>query len=103
MSGENFWRRSGPTQSCRAIEEDDDLGDNMLTKYQMIRFIDFCEVSFLPESIARVVAIVGDHRCHTPRHCFKETWDEFLGYSRPSSFHRLPKLIWCSNWGCNLG
>ncbi|GFU14965.1 hypothetical protein TNCV_795371 [Trichonephila clavipes] len=44
------------------------LGDNMLTKYQMIKFIDFCEVWFLPESVARVAAIVGDHRCHTPRH-----------------------------------
>ncbi|GFV54195.1 transposable element Tcb1 transposase [Trichonephila clavipes] len=66
---------------------------NMLTKYQMIKFIDFCEVWFLPESVGRVAAIVGDHRCHTPRHRFKETLDVFLGYSRPSSFHMLPKLI----------
>ncbi|GFT10827.1 hypothetical protein TNCV_1944601 [Trichonephila clavipes] len=36
--------------------------DNMLIKYQMIKFIDFCEVWFLPELVARVVAIVGDHR-----------------------------------------
>ncbi|GFX13587.1 integrase catalytic domain-containing protein [Trichonephila clavipes] len=42
--------------------------DNMLTKYQMIKFIDFGEVWFLPESVARVAAIVEDHRCHTPRH-----------------------------------
>ncbi|GFW58467.1 ketoacyl_synth_N domain-containing protein [Trichonephila clavipes] len=42
--------------------------DNMLTKYQMIKFIDFCEVWFLPESVARVAAIVRDHRCNTPRH-----------------------------------
>ncbi|GFW48465.1 hypothetical protein TNCV_1110241 [Trichonephila clavipes] len=42
--------------------------DNMLTKYQMIKFIDFCEVWFLSESVARVAAIVGDHRSHTPRH-----------------------------------
>ncbi|GFU35701.1 hypothetical protein TNCV_1203751 [Trichonephila clavipes] len=42
--------------------------DNVLTKYQMIKFIDFCEVWFLPESVARVIAIVGDYRCHTPRH-----------------------------------
>ncbi|GFX49073.1 hypothetical protein TNCV_786291 [Trichonephila clavipes] len=42
--------------------------DNMLTKYQMIKFIDFCEVWFLPESVARVAAIVRDHRCHMPRH-----------------------------------
>ncbi|GFV48004.1 hypothetical protein TNCV_4150901 [Trichonephila clavipes] len=34
-------------------------------KYQMIKFIDFCEVWFLPESVARVAAIVGDHRCHS--------------------------------------
>ncbi|GFX48573.1 uncharacterized protein TNCV_584711 [Trichonephila clavipes] len=27
----------------------------------------------------------------------------FLGYSRHSSFHTLPKLIWCGSWGCNLG
>ncbi|GFV07941.1 hypothetical protein TNCV_2620021 [Trichonephila clavipes] len=40
----------------------------MIAKYQMIKFIDICEVWFLPESVARVVAIVGDHRCHTPRH-----------------------------------
>ncbi|GFV60952.1 hypothetical protein TNCV_925661 [Trichonephila clavipes] len=42
--------------------------DNMLTKYQMIKFIDFCEVWFLPESVARVATIVGDHRCHKPQH-----------------------------------
>ncbi|GFR26994.1 cytochrome P450 4c3 [Trichonephila clavata] len=30
--------------------------------------IDFCEVWFLPESVARVAAIVGDHRCYTHRH-----------------------------------
>ncbi|GFY02131.1 uncharacterized protein TNCV_5099921 [Trichonephila clavipes] len=69
----------------------------------MIKFIDFCEVWFLPESVARVAAIVGDHRCHTPRHWFKETLDVFLGYSRPSSFHTFPKLICYVNWGCNLG
>ncbi|PRD28836.1 UNVERIFIED_CONTAM: hypothetical protein NCL1_31251 [Trichonephila clavipes] len=27
----------------------------------------------------------------------------FLEYGRPRSFHTLPKLIWCSSWGCNLG
>ncbi|GFW17873.1 uncharacterized protein TNCV_1134731 [Trichonephila clavipes] len=31
----------------------------------MIKFIDFCEVWFLPESVAGEAAIVGDHRCHT--------------------------------------
>ncbi|GFU07932.1 hypothetical protein TNCV_2271511 [Trichonephila clavipes] len=41
---------------------------NMLTKYQMIKFIDFCEVWFLPESVARLAVITGDPRCHTPRH-----------------------------------
>ncbi|GFT39983.1 uncharacterized protein TNCV_2110861 [Trichonephila clavipes] len=69
----------------------------------MIKFIDFCGVWFLPESVARVAAIVGDHRCHTPRHLFKETLDVFWGYSRPCCFHSLPKLIWCGSWGCNLG
>ncbi|GFX31274.1 retrovirus-related Pol polyprotein from transposon TNT 1-94 [Trichonephila clavipes] len=66
-----------------------------LTKYQMITFIDFCEVWFLPESVARLAAIVGDHRCHTPR----QILDVLLGYSRPSNFHMLPKLIWCGSWG----
>ncbi|GFX17084.1 uncharacterized protein TNCV_4266101 [Trichonephila clavipes] len=64
--------------------------------------IDFCEVWFLPESVAKVAAIVREQRWHTPRHWFKETLDEFLGYSRPSSFHTLPKLIWCGSCGCNL-
>ncbi|GFW28591.1 uncharacterized protein TNCV_2317391 [Trichonephila clavipes] len=71
--------------------------DNMLTKYRMIKFIDFCEVGFLPESVARVAIIVGDHRCDTPWHLFRETLDVFLGYSKPSSFHTLPKLIWCGS------
>ncbi|GFW45384.1 uncharacterized protein TNCV_4734911 [Trichonephila clavipes] len=71
--------------------------DNILTKYQMIKFIDFCEVWLLPESVARVAAIAGDHRCHAPRYSFKDTLDEFLGYSRPSSFHTLPRLIWCGS------
>ncbi|GFX81060.1 uncharacterized protein TNCV_1910531 [Trichonephila clavipes] len=80
---------------AETVSSDDE--DNMLTKYQMIKFIDFCEVWFLPESVARVAAIVGDHHCHTPRHLFKETLDMFLGYSRSSSFHTLPKLIWCDS------
>ncbi|GFW04742.1 hypothetical protein TNCV_4879781 [Trichonephila clavipes] len=42
--------------------------NSMLTKYQMIKFIDFCEVWFLPESVASVAAIDGDHRSHTPRY-----------------------------------
>ncbi|GFT28591.1 hypothetical protein TNCV_429761 [Trichonephila clavipes] len=69
----------------------------MLTKYQMINFIDFCEVSFPPESVPRVATIVGDHHRHTPWHLSKDTWDVFLGYSRPSSFHELPKLMWCGS------
>ncbi|GFX60586.1 uncharacterized protein TNCV_3061591 [Trichonephila clavipes] len=76
---------------------------NMLTKYQMIKFIDFCEVWFLPESVARVAAIVGDHRCHTSRHLLKDILDVFLRYNRPSSFHTLPKVTCCGRWGCNLG
>ncbi|GFW44205.1 uncharacterized protein TNCV_2777871 [Trichonephila clavipes] len=66
----------------------------------MIKFIDFCEVWFLPESVA---TLVRDHLCHTPRHSFKETLVEFLGYSRPSSFHTLPKFIWFGSWVCNVG
>ncbi|GFX64999.1 uncharacterized protein TNCV_451371 [Trichonephila clavipes] len=69
----------------------------------MIKFIGLCGVWFLPESVARVAAIVGDHLCHTPRHLFKETLDVFLWYSRPNSFHTLPKLICCSSWRRNLG
>ncbi|GFV04717.1 DDE_3 domain-containing protein [Trichonephila clavipes] len=34
---------------------------------------------FRKESVASEAAIVGDHHCHTPRHCFKETLDVFLG------------------------
>ncbi|GFW61239.1 uncharacterized protein TNCV_3377541 [Trichonephila clavipes] len=28
---------------------------------------------------------------------------KFIGYSRPSSFHTLPKFIWWGSWGCNVG
>ncbi|GFV56219.1 hypothetical protein TNCV_3266261 [Trichonephila clavipes] len=63
--------------------------DNMLTKYEMITFIDFCEVWFLPELVARVAAI--DRNRHTLRNIFKETLDVFLGYRIPSSLHALPK------------
>ncbi|GFT79941.1 uncharacterized protein TNCV_4598331 [Trichonephila clavipes] len=82
---ENFTKKI----KFQAISFEIDTTDtnNMLTKYQMIKFKDFCEVRFLPELVARVAAIVGDHRCHTPRDWFKETLDVFLGYSRPSSFH----------------
>ncbi|GFX61702.1 transposable element Tc1 transposase [Trichonephila clavipes] len=38
-----------------------------------------------------------------PVDCDQPTLDVFLGYSRPSSFHLLPKLIWCGSWRCNLG
>ncbi|GFU65179.1 uncharacterized protein TNCV_4056491 [Trichonephila clavipes] len=75
--------------------------DNMLTKHQMIKFIDFCESWFLRESVPRVAAIVEDHRCHTPRKGLKKM-DVFLGYNRPSSFHTLPKLIWRGCWRCNM-
>ncbi|GFW15405.1 uncharacterized protein TNCV_3741091 [Trichonephila clavipes] len=55
------------------------------------------EVWFLPESVARVfLEITAASRR------FKETLDVFLGYSRPSSFHTMPKLIWYGSWGCNL-
>ncbi|GFV66854.1 uncharacterized protein TNCV_4258291 [Trichonephila clavipes] len=69
----------------------------------MIKIIEFCEVWFLPEPVARRADIVEDPRYHKPRHWFKETLDVFLGYNRPSSFHTLPKLIWCGCCGCNLG
>ncbi|GFX94655.1 uncharacterized protein TNCV_3088841 [Trichonephila clavipes] len=75
----------------------------MLTKYQIIKFIDLCEVWFLPESVAKLAVIVGDHHRHTTRQGFKETSDVFCWYSRPNSFHTLPKLIWCGSWKCNLG
>ncbi|GFW17514.1 hypothetical protein TNCV_2650721 [Trichonephila clavipes] len=59
---------NGGELSCSNLDSYEDIRlNNMLTKYQMIKFIDFCEVWFLPESVARVAAIVGDHRCHTPR------------------------------------
>ncbi|GFV13738.1 uncharacterized protein TNCV_2500721 [Trichonephila clavipes] len=69
---------------------------NMLTKNQMIKFIDFFEVWFLPESVARVAAIIGDHRLHTPQHWSKETLDVFLGYSRPKQLPHVAKvdLVW---------
>ncbi|GFX58997.1 hypothetical protein TNCV_3814311 [Trichonephila clavipes] len=59
-----------PTPLAHADASRDVLprGDNMLTKYQMIKLIDFCEVWFLPESVARVAAIGKDHHFHTPRH-----------------------------------
>ncbi|GFX25863.1 hypothetical protein TNCV_2640071 [Trichonephila clavipes] len=56
-------------ESLHPVQSEDRMTvDNMLTKYKMIKFIDFCEVWFLPESEARVAAIVGDHRCHTSQH-----------------------------------
>ncbi|GFX47259.1 transposable element Tcb1 transposase [Trichonephila clavipes] len=64
------WRQRGERMlnSCVMHRHTGPAPDNMLTKYQMIKFIDFCEVWFQPESVARVAAIVGDHRYHTPRH-----------------------------------
>ncbi|GFU88230.1 hypothetical protein TNCV_846231 [Trichonephila clavipes] len=35
--------------------------DNMLTKHQIIKFIDFCEVWFLPESVTTQIS----------RHCWR--------------------------------
>ncbi|GFW82847.1 uncharacterized protein TNCV_3494171 [Trichonephila clavipes] len=57
---------------------------------------------FFPKSVARVAAIVGDP-ANTRLGINSETLDVFLRYSRPSSFHTLPKLIWCGSWGSNLG
>ncbi|GFU88193.1 uncharacterized protein TNCV_845861 [Trichonephila clavipes] len=69
----------------------------------MSKFIDICEVWFLPESVASVATIVGDYHCRTARYSFKGTLDVYLEYSRPSSFHTLQKLIWWGSWRCNLG
>ncbi|GFT70845.1 hypothetical protein TNCV_4163301 [Trichonephila clavipes] len=68
----------------------------MLTKYQMIKCIDFCEVWFLPESVARVATLL-ENTAATCLGIDSETLDAFLGYSRQSSFHTLPKLIWCGS------
>ncbi|GFW24094.1 uncharacterized protein TNCV_4951381 [Trichonephila clavipes] len=68
----------------------------------LIQIRGLCEVWFVPESVARVAAIVGDHLCHTPRHGFKETLHVFLGYSGPSSFQTSSKMIMCGGWGYNL-
>ncbi|GFY17520.1 hypothetical protein TNCV_3518751 [Trichonephila clavipes] len=57
-----------PLRMIEDVPSELDNGDNMLSKYKMIKFIDFCEVWFLPESVARVAAIVGDPRCPQPRH-----------------------------------
>ncbi|GFW96219.1 hypothetical protein TNCV_571901 [Trichonephila clavipes] len=43
--------------SVRSSELSYWLTNNMLAKYQMIILIDFCEVWFLPESVARVASI----------------------------------------------
>ncbi|GFU38466.1 uncharacterized protein TNCV_2434141 [Trichonephila clavipes] len=90
------------TVPCKVIH-DIDVANAIMTSTKFTAARDFCEVWFLPQSVARVAAIVGDHNCHTPLHGFKETLDVFLGYSRPNSFHSLPKLIWCGSWRCNLG
>ncbi|GFX60872.1 hypothetical protein TNCV_1311651 [Trichonephila clavipes] len=61
-------------QERQEIAQQNYFVDNMLTKYQMIKFIDFCELWFLPpESVARVAAIVGDHRCPSPQ-ASKRLW-----------------------------
>ncbi|GFV61050.1 hypothetical protein TNCV_485721 [Trichonephila clavipes] len=59
---------SGRQQTCLISENIEKVYaavHNMLTKYKMITFIDFCEVWFQPESVARVAVIAGNHRCHT--------------------------------------
>ncbi|GFW49224.1 uncharacterized protein TNCV_3057341 [Trichonephila clavipes] len=58
----------------------------------MIKCIEFCEVWFLPESVARVAAIVGDYRCHTPGHYSKRlwmcSWGQSLSNHGPHVFYR---------------
>ncbi|GFX29791.1 hypothetical protein TNCV_4749201 [Trichonephila clavipes] len=64
----------------------------MLTKYQMIKVIDFCEVWFLPESVARVAAIVGDHHCHTLWYYSKRLWMSSWGTADQAAFTRCQSL-----------
>ncbi|GFV29475.1 hypothetical protein TNCV_5123271 [Trichonephila clavipes] len=68
----------------------------------MIKFIDFCEVRILPESVARVITIeiTATTRLGIDS---KRLLDVSLGYSKTSSFQTLSKLIWCGIWGCNPG
>ncbi|GFX71678.1 hypothetical protein TNCV_4131241 [Trichonephila clavipes] len=54
----------------------------MLTKYQMIKFIDFCEVWFLPESVARVPA----------------TW-RLLEITAATHLGIDSKRLWMCSWG----
>ncbi|GFW40806.1 hypothetical protein TNCV_4368541 [Trichonephila clavipes] len=47
------------------------FGAPINTRYRLqpsVQAHHFCEMWFLPKSVARVAAIVGDHLCHTPRH-----------------------------------
>ncbi|GFV38689.1 hypothetical protein TNCV_4420571 [Trichonephila clavipes] len=77
----------------------------MLTKYQMIKFIDFCEVRFLPESEARVAVIVGDaavqHRLSTvspdsnPTTVVLQTGDDSL--VKTTSFHTAALILLSSH------
>ncbi|GFY30534.1 hypothetical protein TNCV_3522971 [Trichonephila clavipes] len=45
-----------------------------------------------------VATIIGYNRC-TRLGIESEALDVFLGYSSPSGFHILQKLIWCSSGG----
>ncbi|GFW52270.1 hypothetical protein TNCV_2427171 [Trichonephila clavipes] len=58
----------------------------------MVKFIDFCEVWFLPESVARVAAIVRDRHCHTPQRDFGCV----LWVQQTNQLPHVPKLIWAS-------
>ncbi|GFU53671.1 hypothetical protein TNCV_1470751 [Trichonephila clavipes] len=70
--------------------------DNMLTKYQMIKFIDFCEVWFLPESVARVVTIIGYYHCHTPLLLIKKDFRCVLGVQLTKNLPHVASgdLVW---------
>ncbi|GFX26460.1 hypothetical protein TNCV_950581 [Trichonephila clavipes] len=62
----------------------------------MITFINICEVWFLPESVARVAAIVGDHRCHTPWALIQRDFGCVLGVQQTKQLPNVANvdLVW---------
>ncbi|GFV40869.1 hypothetical protein TNCV_1637531 [Trichonephila clavipes] len=64
----------------------------------MIKFIDFCEVWSLPESIARVAIIVGDPHCHTLGIDSKRLW--MCSWAKQLPHVANVDLVWQP--GCNL-
>ncbi|GFX53292.1 hypothetical protein TNCV_362851 [Trichonephila clavipes] len=62
----------------------------------MIKFIDFCEVWFLPESVARVATIVGDHRCPHTSALIQRDFGCVLGVQQTKQLPHVVKvdLVW---------